>query len=112
MMVFRNIPHTVTRPYTVLGKPETYISIQYNYNECLSFAGTLDPAFLLVIVSFQAIYHIIPYLLRHVQTSLDNLTPDANEKYSAALFDYFKEKLNVKGNRGYMYVFCLLKLKH
>jgi hypothetical protein len=34
-----------------LQKPEKYISISYRYNENLSFAGTLDPAFLLVIVS-------------------------------------------------------------
>ena len=33
-----------------LGKPEKYISISYRYNEHLTFAGTLDPAFLLVIV--------------------------------------------------------------
>lgn len=33
-----------------LEKPEKYISISYQYNEHLSFAGTLDPAFLLVIV--------------------------------------------------------------
>lgn len=33
-----------------LEKPEKYISISYRYNEHLTFAGTLDPAFLLVIV--------------------------------------------------------------
>ncbi|KAF8590507.1 Tautomerase/MIF [Ramaria rubella] len=68
----------------VLGKPEAYISIQYNYDENLSFAGTFDPAFLFVI------------------TSLDNINPEANEKYSATFFSYFKEKLGVPGNRGYI----------
>jgi ABC-type sulfate transport system permease component len=33
-----------------LEKPEKYISISYRYNEHLTFAGTFDPAFLLVIV--------------------------------------------------------------
>src|SRR5882724_11935747 len=89
--VFRNNLHTVTTTiFIVLGKPEAYISVQYNYNEFLSFAGTLEPAFLFVIVSFQVVCIVIPYLLRHVQTSLGNITPDANEKYSAAFFDYFK----------------------
>ncbi|KDN49305.1 hypothetical protein RSAG8_02007, partial [Rhizoctonia solani AG-8 WAC10335] len=67
-----------------LGKPEQYISVVYNYVGTLSFHGNFDPAFLL---------HI---------TSLGNINPEANEKYSKALFDYFKEKLNVPGDRGYI----------
>ncbi|KAF8495358.1 Tautomerase/MIF [Gautieria morchelliformis] len=68
----------------VLGSPEGYISINYNHDEALSFAGTFEPAFLLVI------------------TLLNNINPDANEKHSAAFFDYFKAKLGVAGNRGYI----------
>jgi len=68
----------------VLGKPEKYISVQYTYNETLTFAGTLEPALLLVI------------------TSLGNINPSANEKYSAALFKFFQEKLGVPGDRGYI----------
>ncbi|CAE7207248.1 unnamed protein product [Rhizoctonia solani] len=68
----------------VLGKPEKYISVVYQHVATLSFHGTFDPAFLL---------HI---------TSLGNITPEANEKYSKALFDYFKEKLNIPGDRGYI----------
>jgi len=33
-----------------LQKPEKYISISFRHNEYLTFAGTFDPAFLLVIV--------------------------------------------------------------
>ncbi|KAF8520191.1 Tautomerase/MIF [Hysterangium stoloniferum] len=68
----------------VLGKPEKYISVKYEFNETLTFGGTLDPALLLVI------------------TSLDNIAPDVNEKYSAAFFKYFKEKLGVPSDRGYI----------
>ncbi|KAG8732733.1 hypothetical protein FRC11_011286 [Ceratobasidium sp. 423] len=69
----------------LLNKPEQYISVVYNHAATMSFHGTFDPAFLL---------HI---------TSLGNINPEANEKYSKALFEYFQEKLNVPGNRGYMY---------
>ncbi|CAE6431842.1 hypothetical protein BN14_00019 [Rhizoctonia solani AG-1 IB] len=67
-----------------LNKPEKYISVVYNYVGTLSFHGSFDPAFLL---------HI---------TSLGNINPEANEKYSKALFDYFKQKLNIPGDRGYI----------
>lgn len=68
----------------LLGKPEKYISVDFRHNETLSFAGTFDPAFLLVI------------------TSLGNINPEVNEKYSATLFAYLKEKLGVPGDRGYI----------
>jgi len=67
-----------------LQKPEKYISISYRYNENLSFAGTLDPAFLLVI------------------TSLDNISPDQNTAYSKIFFAFMKEKLGTPGDRGYI----------
>lgn len=38
------------------------------------------------------------------QISLDNLNVEANEKYSKAFFDFFKEKLGVPGDRGYVFV--------
>lgn len=34
----------------VLNKPEKYISISYRYNEFLTFSGTLEPAFQLIVV--------------------------------------------------------------
>ncbi|KIJ22737.1 hypothetical protein M422DRAFT_30665 [Sphaerobolus stellatus SS14] len=68
----------------VLGKPEKYISVQYTHNESLTFAGTFDPAALLVI------------------TSLDNISPEKNEKYSEAFFNFFQEKLGVSGDRAYI----------
>ncbi|CUA72206.1 hypothetical protein RSOLAG22IIIB_00869 [Rhizoctonia solani] len=68
----------------ILGKPEKYISVVYQHVSTLSFHGSFDPAFLL---------HI---------TSLGNINPEANEKYSKSLFDYFKEKLNIPGDRGYI----------
>ena len=43
------------------------------------------------------------------QTSLGNINPEVNEKYSATLFPYLKEKLGVPGDRGYMCV-CVCPL--
>jgi phenylpyruvate tautomerase len=43
-----------------------------------------------------------------VQISLDNINPEANEKYSKAFFDFFHKKLKVPGDRGYMYAPLLL----
>ncbi|KAG8689797.1 hypothetical protein FRC11_000539 [Ceratobasidium sp. 423] len=68
----------------LLDRDEKYCTVVYQYVATLSFHGTFDPAFLL---------HI---------TSLGNINPEVNEKYSKALFDYFKDKLNVPGNRGYI----------
>ncbi|GBE83366.1 Tautomerase/MIF [Sparassis latifolia] len=71
----------------VLNKPPSAMSLSYTYNENLTFNGTFDPAFLLTI------------------TSLDNLSPESNEKYSKALFDFFEEKLGVPNDRGYITFF-------
>ncbi|KZV70732.1 Tautomerase/MIF [Peniophora sp. CONT] len=68
----------------ILGKPENYISVCYDYKEHLTFQGTFDPAFLLVI------------------TSLGNISPEKNENYSKQFFDFFKEKLGTPGDRGYI----------
>ncbi|TEB31348.1 Tautomerase/MIF [Coprinellus micaceus] len=67
-----------------LSKPETYISINVKHNPNLTFGGTFDPAFLLTIVS------------------LGNINPEKNEKYSKQLFEFFKEKLGISGDRGYI----------
>ncbi|KDQ59605.1 hypothetical protein JAAARDRAFT_33186 [Jaapia argillacea MUCL 33604] len=67
-----------------LKKPEQYISINYSYDPNLTFAGTFDPALLLVI------------------TSLDNINPEVNDVYSKAFFSYFEKTLGVPGNRGYI----------
>ncbi|KAI0082863.1 Tautomerase/MIF [Panus rudis PR-1116 ss-1] len=69
---------------TLLGKPLAYIAASYTYNETLAWNGTFEPAFLLNIVS------------------LDNINPEANEKYSKELFQYFEEKLGITGSRGYI----------
>ena len=39
-----------------------------------------------------------------MQTSLDNLNEEANEGYSGAFFDFFKGKLGVPTDRGYVSV--------
>ncbi|KAJ7043042.1 Tautomerase/MIF superfamily [Mycena alexandri] len=67
-----------------LGKPEAYITVSITYNKTLTFGGTFDPAFALTI------------------TSLDNLNTEANEKYSLAFSEFFKEKLNIPNDRGYI----------
>ncbi|KAJ7287086.1 Tautomerase/MIF superfamily [Mycena rebaudengoi] len=68
----------------VLRKPEAYITVSVTYNATLTFAGTLEPAFALSV------------------TSLDNLSPDANEEYSATLSRFFQEKLGTPADRGYI----------
>ncbi|KAJ6500630.1 Tautomerase/MIF superfamily [Mycena sanguinolenta] len=67
-----------------LEKPEAYITTSVTYNQTLTFAGTFEPAFALTVVS------------------LDNLNPEANEKYSAVLSEFFKDKLGIPNDRGYI----------
>ncbi|KAF8191487.1 Tautomerase/MIF superfamily, partial [Mycena galopus ATCC 62051] len=67
-----------------LGKPEAYITVSITHNKTLTFGGTFEPAFALTIVS------------------LDNVNPEANEKYSAILSEFFKEKLGIPNDRGYI----------
>ncbi|KAJ7460913.1 Tautomerase/MIF superfamily [Mycena galericulata] len=67
-----------------LGKPEKYITVSVAYNKALTFAGTLEPAFALSVIS------------------LDNLGPEVNEKYSAILSEFFKSKLGIPNDRGYI----------
>ncbi|KAI0713523.1 Tautomerase/MIF superfamily [Earliella scabrosa] len=67
-----------------LGKPESYISVHLDHNKPLTFNGTFEPAFLLTVVS------------------LDNLQPEKNAQYSKAFFEFFKEKLGIPGDRGYV----------
>ncbi|KAI0293410.1 Tautomerase/MIF [Russula brevipes] len=70
---------------TILSKPEMYISISYRYNEDLSFGGTFDPAFLLVV------------------TSLGNITPEQNEAYNEPFFRFIKYELGTSvADRGYI----------
>lgn len=37
-----------------------------------------------------------------MQDSLDNISEQLNEEYSKAFFQFFKEKLDLPGNRGYI----------
>ncbi|EKM83073.1 hypothetical protein AGABI1DRAFT_69253 [Agaricus bisporus var. burnettii JB137-S8] len=67
-----------------LNKPEAYITVQYNHNEYITFAGTHDPAFNL------AIY------------SLDNLQPEKNEVYSKKFSEWLNTKLGLQNDRGYI----------
>ncbi|KAH8114212.1 Tautomerase/MIF superfamily [Phellopilus nigrolimitatus] len=67
------------------GKSEALISVNYNYDEFLTFGGTFEPAFLLNVV-----------------ISLGNINSQANIKYSKALFGFFGEKLGIKDDRGYI----------
>jgi Macrophage migration inhibitory factor (MIF) len=54
-------PTVIQSDHLVLGKPEEYISINYNHDDALSFAGTFEPAFLLVIVSQVHFLAAVPY---------------------------------------------------
>ncbi|KAH9926123.1 Tautomerase/MIF [Fomitopsis serialis] len=67
-----------------LRKPELYVSVSYHYNENLTFDGSFDPAFLMTV------------------TSLDNLKPGLTDEYSKSFFEFFREKLGIEGDRGYI----------
>lgn len=90
-----------------LGKPEAYITVSVTYNKTLTFAGTLEPAFALTVVSLPPLFlesFTAPNQSCYcLQVSLDNLSPEANEKYSKALSAFIKEKTGAPSDRGYMY---------
>ncbi|KAF7353718.1 hypothetical protein MVEN_01057000 [Mycena venus] len=67
-----------------LGKPEAVMSTIVSFNNSLTFGGTLDPAFSLTV------------------TSLDNLSSEANEKYSATFSDFIDSNLGIPKDRGYI----------
>ncbi|EJD37890.1 Tautomerase/MIF [Auricularia subglabra TFB-10046 SS5] len=67
-----------------LGKPEKAVAIDFRYNESLSFGGTFEPAFLLTI------------------GSLINVNPETNAEFSGVFFAFFKEKLGISGERGFI----------
>ncbi|KAF7305175.1 hypothetical protein MKEN_01232700 [Mycena kentingensis (nom. inval.)] len=67
-----------------LEKPEAFISVSITVNKTLTFAGNFKPAFQLSVIS------------------LDNLTDELNEVYSAKLSKYLFEKLGIESDRGYV----------
>ncbi|KIY45470.1 Tautomerase/MIF [Fistulina hepatica ATCC 64428] len=68
----------------ILGKPVSYISASITHNESVSFGGTFEPAFRMTVIS------------------LGNVNPAANIKYSKQFFQYFKDKLGISNDRGYI----------
>ncbi|KAK7031592.1 Tautomerase/MIF [Favolaschia claudopus] len=60
-----------------------YVTVSYNYNETLTFAGTHDPAFILRV------------------TTLGNGT-DKNDLFSKALSGFLEESLKAPSDRGYI----------
>ncbi|KAM6500931.1 Tautomerase/MIF [Amanita muscaria] len=83
-MPYLNLITNVKLGAEVLSKPEEYISVSITYNDTLTFNGTFDPAFQLVI------------------TSLGNINGSKNVVYSKKLFSFLKEKLGIPDNRGYI----------
>ncbi|KAJ7043043.1 Tautomerase/MIF superfamily [Mycena alexandri] len=67
-----------------LNKPDALMSVSVTYNKTLTFAGTLEPAFALTVIS------------------LDNLNTEENERYSVAFSKFIEEKLNIPSDRGYI----------
>ncbi|KAK0502670.1 Tautomerase/MIF superfamily [Armillaria luteobubalina] len=68
----------------ILGKPEAYITVSVTPVPIITFAGTTDPAFTLLV------------------TSLDNLNPEKNEKYSKELAAFLSKSLSLSHDRGYI----------
>lgn len=99
----------------ILQKPEARVTFVYHYNESLTMAGTLDPAFQLRIVSPR----VSPVQLDAddeyqtsycCQNSIGNLSYENNLKYSKAFFDFLEPKLGVPDDRGTMLVECHVTL--
>jgi phenylpyruvate tautomerase len=86
-----------------MAAPEKYVLVNIKYNPFLTFGGSCDPAFLLTIVSR---YRLDAWSCTNHSTSaqlkLGDSNPEANIKYSAALFSFFEQKLGVPGDRGYI----------
>ena len=70
----------------------------------MTFAGTTDPAFTLLVVrrSFSHLSENLTSTHPISQTSLDNITPEKNEVYSKELAAFLEAKLGLKSDRGYM----------
>ncbi|KAI0831688.1 Tautomerase/MIF [Trametes gibbosa] len=68
----------------VLGKPEAFVSANYIYSEYLTFGGSFEPAFYLVVG-------------REGKTSNAD-----NEMRSKAFFAFLKERIGVDDTRGYI----------
>ncbi|KIM20163.1 hypothetical protein M408DRAFT_332523 [Serendipita vermifera MAFF 305830] len=68
---------------TALKKPEEYMSVSYEYNSTLIFAGTSEPCFQIGLISI-------------------GLTPQACPDVSASIAAELKSKLGVDPSRGYM----------
>ncbi|KAJ7747627.1 Tautomerase/MIF [Mycena maculata] len=60
-----------------------YVTVSYNYNETVTFAGTHAPAFIMRV------------------TTLGNST-DKNEQFSKALFAHLEAALGTPSDRGYI----------
>ncbi|KAH6919149.1 Tautomerase/MIF superfamily [Coprinopsis sp. MPI-PUGE-AT-0042] len=71
------------RSAQILEMPESITLVNVEYSPTMSFAGTFDPAFLLVITG-------------------DGFNPEINVKCSGAFFSFIEEKLAIPGNRGYI----------
>ncbi|PBK87420.1 Tautomerase/MIF [Armillaria gallica] len=74
----------VSESARILGKPEAYISVSVTPVPIITFAGTTDPAFTLLV------------------TSLDNLSPEKNERYSNELAAFLSKSLSLPHDRGYI----------
>ncbi|KIY69084.1 Tautomerase/MIF [Cylindrobasidium torrendii FP15055 ss-10] len=68
----------------ILGKPEAYITTSVSPLPLMTFAGTTEPAFTLLVIS------------------LGNITPEKNEVYSKELSEFLQSKLGLSPERGYI----------
>jgi len=60
------------------------MSVSITYNDTLTFGGTFEPAFQLLVIS------------------LLNINATKNVEYNKKIFSFLKEKLGVPDNRGYI----------
>lgn len=67
-----------------LGKPASYVAVQVNPGQNISFGGTDEPAALCDLVSIGA------------------LSASSNKKHSKAIMDFLEQALNVKPTRVYI----------
>lgn len=67
-----------------LGKPASYVSVQLNTNQKLSFAGTKEPAAMCEL------------------TSIGSLSVELNKQHSKAIMEFLQKTLGVPPTRIYI----------
>lgn len=77
--------------------------IKFQVNEDLYFNGSFDSAFALHVVRPGVdVPSSLSLANAPTQSSMDNINPENNIKFSRSYFDFLEQKLGLPNNRGFM----------